>query len=274
MTLAASETRDGSGPAVAPAIRIDAVGKAFGLAGGQTFTAVENFNLAVAPGEFVAILGPSGCGKSTMLRMVAALEKPSTGDISVFGRAPQELSKAHRLGVAFQDHALLPWLDTTANIALPYKVAGIKPDMDRVRELIDLVGLTAFASARPKQLSGGMRQRVAIARALVLKPDVLLLDEPFGALDAVTRRTMNLELQRIWLRERITALLVTHSVEEAVFLADRVIVMSGRPGKIIEDVRIEFERPRDPSLLRDAQFHHLVDALTLKLEAPEAEAQA
>jgi NitT/TauT family transport system ATP-binding protein len=276
MTLAEFAARDGAGAAerAVPAIHIDKVGKAFELAGGQRFTAVENFGISIAPGEFVAILGPSGCGKSTLLRMVAALEKPSSGQISVFGRDPLALSKAHRLGVAFQDHALLPWLDTTANIALPYKVAGVRPDMARVKELIDLVGLSAFATARPKQLSGGMRQRVAIARALVLKPDVLLLDEPFGALDAVTRRTMNLELQRIWLRERITALLVTHSVEEAVFLADRVIVMSGRPGRIIEDVRIDFDRPRDPTLLRDQAFHALVDALTLKLEAPAEEAHS
>ena len=274
MTLAALEARNGTTEAAlaAPAVRIDGVGKAFVLAGGQRVTAVETLDIAIAPGEFVAILGPSGCGKSTLLRMVAALEQPSSGRISVFGRDPLELSRAHRLGVAFQDHALLPWLDVTANIALPYKVAGARPDLARVRELIELVGLSAFATARPKQLSGGMRQRVAIARALVLKPDLLLLDEPFGALDAVTRRTMNLELQRIWLSERITALLVTHSVEEAVFLADRVIVMSGRPGRIIEDVRIEFERPRDPTLLRDRRFHELVDALTLKLEAPAGEA--
>jgi NitT/TauT family transport system ATP-binding protein len=228
-------------------------------------------DLSIARGEFVAILGPSGCGKSTLLRMMAALELPSSGTLRVFGRHPLELSRAHRLGVAFQDHALLPWLDTRRNIALPYRLADRPVESARIDELINLVGLQGFETARPKQLSGGMRQRVAIARALVLRPDVLLLDEPFGALDAVTRRAMNVELQRIWLRDRITTVLVTHSVEEAVFLADRVVVMSGRPGRIIEDLPVPFARPRDPVLMRDERFHALVDGLTLRLETtPEA----
>ena len=148
---------------------------------------------------------------------MAALEEPTAGRVSVEGTAPRALSRAHRLGVAFQDHALLPWLTVRANVALPYKVAGRPVDRERVSSLLKLVGLLGFEDARPSQLSGGMRQRASIARALVLKPPLLLLDEPFGALDAVTRRHMNVELQRIWSEQRITTLLVTHSVDEAVF---------------------------------------------------------
>lgn len=253
------------------AIRLDRVGKQFSLDNGKELTALSEIDLSVSNGEFVALLGPSGCGKSTILRLVAALEGPSSGRVSIEGREPQALSKAHRLGVAFQDHALLPWLDIFANVALPFQVAGRKVDTARVTELLRLVGLEGFEKARPRQLSGGMRQRASIARALTLEPDVLLLDEPFGALDAVTRRHMNVELQRIWSAQQITTLLVTHSVDEALFLADRVIVMSGRPGRIIRDITIPFERPRHPSVMRDPRFHELVDELSLALE-PEGHA--
>jgi NitT/TauT family transport system ATP-binding protein len=253
------------------AIRLDRVGKSFALDNGKELTALSEIDLSIGKGDFVALLGPSGCGKSTILRLVAALEGPSFGRVSIEGKEPQALSKTHRLGVAFQDHALLPWLDIFANVALPFQVAGRKVDAARISELVRLVGLEGFEKARPRQLSGGMRQRASIARALALEPDVLLLDEPFGALDAVTRRHMNVELQRIWSAQQITTLLVTHSVDEALFLADRVIVMSGRPGRIICDITIPFERPRHPSVMRDPRFHELVDELTLALE-PEGHA--
>ena len=252
-----------------PAIRLDRVSKSFTLDGKKQLTALSDIDLNVGKGEFVALLGPSGCGKSTILRLVAALEEPSGGRVTIEGASPDALSKSHRLGVAFQDHALLPWLDIAANVALPFQVAGKPVDKDRVAELIGLVGLAGFEKARPKQLSGGMRQRASIARSLALQPDVLLLDEPFGALDAVTRRQMNVELQRIWSAQQITTLLVTHSVDEALFLADRVIVMSGRPGRIIKDIQVPFERPRRPFVMRDPAFHHLVDELTLALEPEE-----
>ena len=248
------------------ALRLENVGKEFSLDDGQPLIALRACSLDVQPGEFVALLGPSGCGKSTVLRLAAGLEEPTTGSVRVHGRDPGELARAHRLGVAFQEHALLPWLDVTANIALPFKVAGKPVDVQRVRTLIELIGLAGFERARPRQLSGGMKQRVAIARALVLKPDMLLLDEPFGALDAVTRRHMNIELQRIWSEQRITSLLVTHSVEEALFLADRVAVMEGRPGSIREIVNVPFERPRHPDVMRLPAFHRLCDDLAQALE--------
>jgi NitT/TauT family transport system ATP-binding protein len=244
------------------AIRLDGVTKRFRLDDGQEVTALAGMDLAIAPGEFVALIGPSGCGKSTVLRLMAALEQPSEGSVTVEGRAPAELSKAHRLGVAFQEHALLPWMDVAANVALPWRVAGRAIDDARVAELIRLVGLAGFEKARPKQLSGGMRQRAAIARALALRPDVLLLDEPFGALDAVTRRQMNIELQRIWTEQRTTTLLVTHAVDEALFLADRVVVMSGRPGRVTRVIDVPFERPRLPEVMRTPLFHELSDGLT------------
>jgi NitT/TauT family transport system ATP-binding protein len=250
------------------AIDIDKVSKRFPLPGNKEgVLALSELSLSIAPGEFVAILGPSGCGKSTLLRLVASLEQPTAGRVSVNGAAPNLVSGQHALGVAFQDHALLPWLNVHDNIALPFRIAGRRVDEAAITRLIELVGLGAFGNARPRQLSGGMRQRASIARALVLEPEVLLLDEPFGALDAVTRRQMNVELQRIWSARQITTLLITHSVDEALFLADRVVVMSGRPGRILREVAVPFARPRDPSVMRSEKFHYLVDDLTQALEA-------
>ncbi|MBM3649498.1 MAG: ABC transporter ATP-binding protein [Alphaproteobacteria bacterium] len=250
------------------AIALERVSKRFALAGSaEGVLALTDLTLSIAAGEFVAILGPSGCGKSTLLRLVASLEAPTEGQVRVNGDMPGLVSARHALGVAFQDHALLPWLSVRDNIALPFRIAGRGVDDAAIARLIDLVGLKGFEAARPKQLSGGMRQRVSIARALVLEPEVLLLDEPFGALDAVTRRQMNVELQRIWSARRITTLLITHSVDEALFLADRVVVMSGRPGRILREVTVPFARPRDPTVMRTEDFHRLVDDLTAALDS-------
>jgi NitT/TauT family transport system ATP-binding protein len=240
--------------------------KSFSAGRNSRLTALDGVGLEVREGEFTAILGPSGCGKSTLLRIIAGLEPQTSGEVTVAGADPRELARRHELGMAFQDHALLPWRTVADNIALPFQIAGRRPEADRITELLQLIGLTDFASHRPRQLSGGMRQRVSIARALVLHPSVLLLDEPFGALDAVTRRRLNIELERIWLAERITSIMVTHSVDEAVFLADNVVVMSSTPGRIIRSQPIPFERPRSQELLSSPEFHELADALTLALD--------
>jgi NitT/TauT family transport system ATP-binding protein len=253
-------------PASRAAVSIRGADKSFTLGRGRTLQALDAVDIEVEEGEFVAIIGPSGCGKSTVLRLAAGLDTATHGDVEVFGADPKELAKQHRLGVAFQEHALLPWASVRSNIALPYKVAGRKVDDARVDGLIELVGLAGFEKARPKQLSGGMRQRVSIARALALSPDLLLLDEPFGALDAVTRRRMNSELARIWGEEKITTILVTHDVDEALILADRVIVMTGRPGRVRTVKKIDFERPRDHAVTRSPEFHDLVDELTSLLD--------
>jgi NitT/TauT family transport system ATP-binding protein len=251
----------------APAVAVSALRIDFPLERGRTVTALGPIDLDVAAGSFVAIVGPSGCGKSTLLRAIAGLTKATAGSVRVADAAPAELIAEHRLGIAFQEHALLPWLSVRENIALPFHLARRPVDAARVDELVTLVGLNDFADARPRQLSGGMRQRVAIARALVLRPRILLLDEPFGALDAVTRRQLNIELQRIWWTQRITTILVTHSIDEAVFLADRVIVMSPRPGTIRRDVTVHLERPRGREVLSEPAFHALTDELARALDA-------
>ncbi|MEU5843792.1 ABC transporter ATP-binding protein [Rhodococcus sp. NPDC047139] len=251
------------------AIELKAVSKAYPLGRRRgDLTAVEAFDLTVERGEFVALLGPSGCGKSTVLRLLAGLEEPTGGTVLIEGKGPADLVASRRLGVAFQEHALMPWSDVWHNIALPFRIAGRAVDSDRVAELIELVGLSGFEKALPKQLSGGMRQRVAIARALALDPDVLLLDEPFGALDAVTRRRMNFELARIWADAGSTTVLVTHDVAEAVLLADRIVVLTGRPGRVRHLEHVELARPRPAEVTRDATFHEIVDRLTALLDGP------
>ena len=247
-------------------VRLEGVVKRFPVSKKETLLAVDRIDLHVAADEFVAIIGPSGCGKSTILRMVASLEEPSEGTVLVSGRPPHELAQAHRLGVAFQDHALLPWLSSWDNVALPFRVSGRKPDGERIESLLRLVGMESFMRSRPRQLSGGMRQRVAIARALALQPEVLLLDEPFGALDAVTRRRLNLELQKIWTEQAITTVLVTHSVDEAIFLADRIVVLTERPGRIKLVREVPFPRPRVRDVMTTHEFHELADELTLALD--------
>jgi NitT/TauT family transport system ATP-binding protein len=241
-----------------------------GSRGKQSFAALGPIEVHVPDGQFVAVIGPSGCGKSTVLHLLAGLDEPTTGEVQINGQPPHELQSQHALGIAFQEHALLPWRTVEGNLCLPFEVAGLPSTkeriQERIRELIALVGLNGFEHARPSELSGGMRQRVAIARALALKPKLLLLDEPFGALDAVTRRRMNFELERIWLESRPTTVMVTHSVEEAVLLADRILVLTERPGRVRIDTLVPFARPRPAALMRTPEFHRLADELTASLE--------
>ncbi|TCO59584.1 ABC transporter ATP-binding protein [Actinocrispum wychmicini] len=251
-------------------VELTAVSKEFTLGRKRdSFRALDGFDMAVDQGEFVAILGPSGCGKSTVLRMIAGLETPTSGTVRVEGGPPSALIEQHRLGVAFQDSALLPWASAWENVALPFRLAGRPVPAERVRRLLETVGLTGFDKARPRQLSGGMKQRISIARSMALDPDVLLLDEPFGALDAVTRRRLNLELGGVWAAQRTTTVLVTHDVPEAVLLADRVVVMTGRPGSCAHIETVDKARPRGEEFTRTPEFHRTVDRLTSMLDNSE-----
>jgi NitT/TauT family transport system ATP-binding protein len=238
-----------------PLIAATGVTKTYRTVSGGRVNAIAGIDLSIDDGDFVCIVGPSGCGKSSFLRLVAGLDTVSAGTLTLAGEKVRGPSR--EVGMVFQNATLLPWMSVAENVALPLRVGGGKSDDTFVRSLLAMVGLAGFADKYPYELSGGMQQRAAICRALVRDPKVLLMDEPFGALDALTRERMNVELQRIWQASRKTVLLITHSIAESVFLGDRVIVMSPRPGRILEDFRIDLPRPRnfaettgDPEYLR------------------------
>jgi sulfonate transport system ATP-binding protein len=227
---------------------------------------LDRIDLSVKSGEFVAIVGASGCGKSTLLRLIAGLDDQFDGEIEFSGERVRTTDLAR--GIVFQDHRLFPWLNVEQNIAVALKNSGRSKEENRraVAEHIALVGLKGYEKHHPHQLSGGMAQRVAIARGLVNRPKLLLLDEPFGALDALTRSRLQNELRRIWEHERITMILVTHDVDEAVFLADRVVVMQARPGRIGKVVKVNLQRPRNRS---DAAFVRLRDEILADFSVPQ-----
>ncbi|CAN5850531.1 ABC transporter ATP-binding protein [soil metagenome] len=232
------------------AVRLDRVSVAFPAPSGA-LDVLDALDLEVPAGSFTAIIGPNGSGKSTLLRVIAGLLRPASGSVSVGGTALQPGDG--RVGLAFQQPRLVPWRSTLDNVALPLELSGASMGVrrDLAATALERVGLAAAADLRPGQLSGGMAQRAALARALVMDPRVLLLDEPFSALDALTRETFNAELQGLWLERRRTVVLVTHSVSEAVALADRVVVMSPRPGRVAGVVDVDLARPRTPDLLGD-----------------------
>jgi len=221
---------------------------------GREFTAVDRVSLEIGAGEFVAVLGPSGCGKSTILRVLAGLRSPSGGTAEIGGAVID--GPRRDVGVVFQDPTLLPWKTIFENVCLPGVIMGLDRKLvaDRARHLLELSGLSAFHNHYPDQLSGGMRQRVGIARSLVHDPSVLLMDEPFGALDAMTRERMNLEIQRIWAEGRKTVFFITHSIPEAVLLGDRIVVFASRPGRIVEDMRNDLPRPRSLDVMSSPAF--------------------
>lgn len=253
-----STATGGEPTVVAPEVRCRDVTKVF-VTRRSEVPALASVDLTLQPGTLTALVGPSGCGKSTLLRIVAGLERATAGTVSIDGAAPATLRKRGETAVAFQDASLLPWRTVESNVRLALKLARRPPDGARVRELLRVVGLEGFETAKPAQLSGGMRQRAAIARCLVTRPRLLLLDEPFGAVDELTRRRLNLELPPTWSEQSTTALLVTHSISEAVLLADEVVVMSARPGRVTARIPVPLPRPRSTEHLHSAVFHDLVD---------------
>jgi NitT/TauT family transport system ATP-binding protein len=257
--------------APSPAIRMRAVEKIFRATRGTEVRALMPIDLDIGVAEFVSVVGPSGCGKTTLLRIVAGLTLPTAGEVRVSGETVR--GPRRDVGVAFQAPALFPWKTVLQNALLPAAVQRLDRDRARERalELVHLVGLEGFENKYPHELSGGMQQRNAIIRALIHDPAILLLDEPFGALDALTREQMNLLLQRVWMESRKTALLITHSIPEAVFLSDRVVVMSQRPGRVLEVIAIPESRPRALGLTATAQYARTVERIRALLGASSEE---
>jgi NitT/TauT family transport system ATP-binding protein len=251
-----------------PIIEVCSVSKTFGSRAGET-EALADVSLSIEPGEFVSIIGPSGCGKSTLLRIVADLVEPSAGTVRVRGKPPRQARLDRDYGIVFQTPVLYDWRTVVENVRLPLELSGRPRAERRTRPaaLLSLVGLAAFHAHYPWQLSGGMQQRVAIARALALQPAILLMDEPFGALDEMTRERLNAELLHVAAETAATVVFVTHSIAEAVFLSTRVVVLSPRPGRIARIVAVDLPRPRDDETRTRPRFFELVTSVREALQA-------
>ena len=267
-----------TGGTVAGGVSIDQVGMHF--SGERDVVALDDVTFDIAAGEFVAIVGPSGCGKSTLLRIVSGLQEPTSGTVTVHGKTPNQARADVEFGFVFQNPVLFPWLRATGNVLLPDRILGSRSPThgpgtkELARRLLRDVGLEGFEDHYPSQMSGGMRQRVALARALIYEPSTLLMDEPFGALDEFTRDRLNLQLLEVWRDARSTVMFVTHSIQEAVFLADRVVVMSPRPGRVARVATVPFERPRALELRYEPEFAALAGELRALLEIPTDDAPA
>jgi NitT/TauT family transport system ATP-binding protein len=252
-----------------PLLELQGVTKLYQTREGKRIEALRDINLAIGEGEFVTVVGPSGCGKSTLLRILCGLERRSGGAIRFAGRALEGPSR--QVGIVLQAPVLLAWRTVLDNVLLPVEVQRLNraEHLDRAQALLEMAGLSGFAKRYPFELSGGMQQRVSICRALIHDPSFLLMDEPFGALDAMTRESMNLELLRIWKDRRKTMMLVTHSIAEAVFLADRVVAMSPRPGRIVECVTIDLPRPRTLEMFTSKAFGRYVSQIRDLFDGPD-----
>jgi NitT/TauT family transport system ATP-binding protein len=258
-----------------PVIAIRGVERSFDGGDGGSLRVLGPVDLDVEPGAFVTLIGPSGCGKSTLLRIVADLVAPSAGSVVVNGKPAERARLDRDYGIVFQSPVLFDWRTVAENVALPLEVLGWPPSRREARaaEMLSLVELDGFAGHRPYQLSGGMQQRVAIARALAFEPRILLMDEPFGALDELTRERLNDEVREIWRRTGTTVLFVTHSIPEAVYLSTRVLVMSARPGRFVRDVSVDLPEPRDDATRESARFFELVNEVRDALHAGSVAAE-
>jgi len=264
-TVIASSGASGPAPAeAAPLVALRSVSKRFG----NGTLAVRDVDLDLAAGEFVSLLGPSGCGKSTLLRMIAGLGAPSAGTIDWPGRDEAGTVQRRELGFVFQDSTLMPWANALANVMLPLTLKKVARSEAQARaaEMLALVGLAGFEKSYPRELSGGMKMRVSIARALVMRPRILLMDEPFAALDEITRHRLNNDLLALWQRERFTAVFVTHSVFESVYLSQRIVVMAARPGRVMADLPVDAPYPRNELFRTSGEYAHLCRIASGKLE--------
>lgn len=236
--------------------------------GGSPITALQNVNLTIKRGEFISLVGPSGCGKTTLLRTIADLQKPTSGIISVRGQYPREVRMQKKFGIVFQNPVLYEWRTVRRNVCMPMELLRLpkKHRTARVTEMLELVGLNEFGQKYPRELSGGMQQRVGIARALAIDPEILLMDEPFSALDEFTKEKLHMDLQNIWMKTNKTIVFVTHSIQEAVFLSDRIVVLSPHPGRVSAIVNVPLPRIRELSVRDTPEFNALVSKVRNSFE--------